>query len=85
MTKREVVWLIIRLAGLYFLWNAVASSLALLASLHLFLEGLGTTHRGSGTVFFQAFVVTAVYAGLGLYCVNDGRVFFYVLNREARA
>ena len=83
MTKREVGWLIVRLAGLYCLWNAVASSPALLAGLHLFLEGLGTTPRGSGAVFFQAFVVTVIYAALGLYCVNDGRVFFHLLSRES--
>ncbi|HEV7892529.1 MAG TPA: hypothetical protein VGP08_18090 [Pyrinomonadaceae bacterium] len=81
MTKREVVWLIVRLAGLYFLWNAVTSSLGLFASLQL-LDGAATP-RGAGAVLLQALVVTAFYAVIGLYCVNDGRVFFNVLNREA--
>ena len=33
MTKREVVWLIIRLAGLYFLWHAGEATVGFMTSL----------------------------------------------------
>ena len=81
MSKRDVAWLVVRLAGLYFIWNAVTSSLGLFASLRLF-DG-SATPRGAGLVFFEALVVTALYAALGLYCVNDGRFFVNILNRES--
>ncbi|HKG15469.1 MAG TPA: hypothetical protein VKB12_19265 [Pyrinomonadaceae bacterium] len=81
MTKREVVWLVVGLAGLYFLWNVVTSSSGLFAGLRL-LDG-SATPRGAGAVFLQALLVTAFYAALGLYCVNDGRFFVNILSRES--
>lgn len=86
MTKREVVWLIIRLAGLYFLWNAVTSAATLVAGLQAFLQAFDAyalAQRGSGVVLAQMLFMTVLYSALGLYCVNNGRVFFHVLNRES--
>jgi F0F1-type ATP synthase membrane subunit c/vacuolar-type H+-ATPase subunit K len=81
MTKRNVVWLIVRLVGLYLLWGAVTSAFGLVAGLLAFKSFVAV--REEGAFFVQPFVMTVLYTALGLYCVADGRVLFYVLNRES--
>ena len=81
MTKREVAWLIVKLAGLYFLWQAVETALSFAASYAIAGSNAALLSQ-SGGVFLHFILKTALYAWLGLYCVGNGRVFFHFLNHE---
>jgi hypothetical protein len=83
MTKREVVWLIIRLAGLYFLWHAGESTIGFVTSV-----GLVTGEprmRGDSTALLlgMLFIKACFYSVLGFYCLGNSRLLFRVLSRES--
>ena len=81
MTKREVVWLIIRLAGLYFLWQAVESAVCFVTSAGI-VNGPSGVAGDSSQVLLLMLFKAALYSALGFYCVRDGKFFFDVLSRE---
>ena len=82
MNKSEVVWLIVRLAGLYFFWQAFEALVALLTSLGA-LSGARGVLEATGWVIGQLLLKAFVYVVLGIYCVDNGKLFFSILNREA--
>ena len=82
MKKSEVVWLIVRLAGVYFFWLAFETSVTLLASLGALSSARGMP-GATGWVIVQLLLKMVVYAVLGRYCVEDGNLIFNILNRES--
>ncbi|HVF44093.1 MAG TPA: hypothetical protein VM936_13810 [Pyrinomonadaceae bacterium] len=82
MRKTEVIWLIIRVVGLYFLWQSVETVIALVANFKVASATPGLL-ANSGGVFMQLIFKAGLYCVLGLYCVGDGRVFFHVLDKES--
>lgn len=82
MTKREVVWLIIRLAGLYFLWQAVESTVGFVTGLWV-ANGAYSMPGNSALVLLAMLFKAALYSVLGFYCIGNGRLFFRVLSRES--
>jgi hypothetical protein len=81
MTKREVSWLIVRIAGLYFLWQAVEMAISVTATLGVAL-GEPMLMGKSVWVLLQMLFKIGFYTVLGLYCVGNGRLFFHMLSRE---
>lgn len=81
MTKKEVIWLLIRLAGLWFLWEFIANGITLLTTYAHASQDEQLLAR-SAAVFMQLIIQIGVYLGLGIYCVRFGDLFFDVLNRE---
>lgn len=134
MNKREVVWLIVKLIGTYFLYSAVVAFFALLGSIsNLYSlsaadgatvnktdanvssispvaapEGIPmmttpTPARQPGRAaekpvdpatrrardeavedLLWYIFLTAVYGALAFYLIRDGRVLFWMLNREGK-
>lgn len=84
MTKRQVIWLLIRLAGLWFLWQSVTSAVALgwLGTYLQASEESGLLPKSTGFLFLQSVVLLGVYLALGLYCLRSGTALFNLLNRE---
>jgi hypothetical protein len=82
MRKRELIWLIIRVAGLYFLWQSVETVIALIAGFKLANSAPGLLENAGG-LLMQFVFKAGLYCVLGLYCVGDGRVFFHVLDKES--
>ena len=81
MTKKEVIWLLIRLAGLYFLWQCVASLFGVLSTLTISQASLDFLARSSGLLLTSALLML-VYLALGLYLLTNGELLFFWLNRE---
>lgn len=80
MTKRDVVWLIIRLAGLYFLWQAVECAVGFVTSAGIVAGTFGAAT--TAPVLLVLMLKAGLYSALGFYCVRDGKFFFDVLSRE---
>jgi len=81
MTKKEVAWLLIRLAGLLLLWQAI-SGVATLASSYVFvIENAPLLSRSTG-VLAQMTLLMLINLALGLYCVFGGSALFKILNSE---
>ena len=80
MKKENLVWLSIRLIGLYLAYNGVLSFITLLSSLAL----IGQMKSGQLTVpvVFQQMVLTAFHLGIGIYLLKDGVVVFDLINAE---
>jgi hypothetical protein len=81
VTKKQVIWLVIRLAGLWFLWQSAGNAIALLGSFLHLSENPELLERSTGLLLQMAGQVALSFA-LGLYCVGDGRILFDLLNRE---
>ena len=84
MTKREVIWLLIRLAGVYFLAKGLLMTLELLNVLlvPLAYDLPGLTFSSLIREQFSPLLVTLFYLALGLYLIYRGGVVFRVLNRQ---
>jgi hypothetical protein len=82
MTKKEVIWLLIRIAGLYFVWQGIESSIALLANL-MTMGNAPELIPKSGGVIVQSILLMMLYAGLGLYMMSNGGFFYQVLSRQS--
>lgn len=81
MSKKEVAWLLIRLAGLLLLWQAVAGAVTLVSSYLFVSENAELLSRSAG-VFWQMTLVMLINLGFGLYCVFGGSVLFQILDSE---
>jgi predicted membrane protein len=87
MTKREIVWLIVKLIGVYFLYEAAASALGLIGTIFTLISVAGR-YLGADDKFnfFKviawAIAMTFLYGWIGWYLINDGRLLFALLNRE---
>lgn len=82
MTKKEVAWLLIRLAGLWLLWQAVAGAVTLISS-YLHVSQNGELLSRSAGVFWQMALQMMINLGVGLYCVFGGSLLFQILDSES--
>jgi hypothetical protein len=82
LNKKEVVWLIIRLIGLWLVWEAIESTAPLIT--------LITT--GPVSNYLLTFVLAILrslariifYLAVGIYFLKGGGVIFDLLNHEAK-
>jgi hypothetical protein len=81
MTKRQVVWLLIRGAGLWFLLQSVVYSNTLTSTYLHASQDPDLFSRSTG-VFVQLILQVGLNLFLGVYCVRFGSMFFFLLNRE---
>ncbi|HEV7643846.1 MAG TPA: hypothetical protein VGO50_07910 [Pyrinomonadaceae bacterium] len=81
MNKKEVVWLVVRLIGVYLLYLAAITSISLIGTL---LTALQTPELASRSMsMFVSPALLAVMEGIvGFYLVNTGTVLFNILARE---
>ena len=88
MTKREIVWLIVKLIGVYFIYEAVMAALSLIGSIFtlISLGGDRNISREASNNFLRviswAFAMTVFYGGIGWHLIQDGSFLFQILNRE---
>ena len=81
MNKKEVVWLIIRVIGLWLVWEAIESTAPLIT--------LVTT--GPSANYLLTFVLAVLrslarivfYLAVGIYFLKGGGLIFGLLNHEA--
>lgn len=82
MTKKEVAWLLIRLAGIWLVWQAIEGTVTLISS-YLFLIGNAQLNAGSAGVFWQIGLSVSLHVVLGLFCLSaGGNILFQILIRE---
>lgn len=81
MTKKDVIWLLIRIAGFYFLWQGVEIIINMISTLVL-ASGTPNLMAGSGGVFLKLLLQISLYFGLGLYMLVNGSLFFHMFSRE---
>lgn len=90
MTKREIVWLIVKLIGVYFIYEAAMSAWNLLATFFTLISVSDRYIGGDDTRNFLKLIAWAIammafHAWIGWYLINDGRLLFQILNREEPA
>jgi hypothetical protein len=81
MTKKEIVWLLIRLAGFYFIWRGVEGLIGLLSSFVTAMMEPALFSK-SGGIFLQSFLMTGFYLWIGFYLMGDCRFIFRLLNSQ---
>ena len=81
MTKAEVIWLLIRVAGLYFIFQSTEVAIGTFGALLVAGQEPGLMSRSAG-VLLPAIIRIVFYAWLGIYLLNDGNKFFQMLNRR---
>jgi hypothetical protein len=81
MKKREIVWLVIKVIGLYFIYEAVTSGLKLIASFIVAFQAPELFYKSIG-IFIPQIVLVALCAIIANYLLRDGRLVFDILNRE---
>jgi preprotein translocase subunit SecG len=79
--KREVIWLLIRLAGLWLLWQSLEDAVTLMSSYLTAIQEANLMSR-STWVLVAMFLRMGIHLALGLYCLGAGNLFFDLLNRE---
>lgn len=85
MNKKQIIWLIIRLVGIWFCWEAVQTTATILNTIAIFGE-VGATNRvvaeAASGMMIQIVLGGIVKLAIGLYCVGGGEILFSLLNRE---
>lgn len=87
MTKREIVWLIVKLIGVYFIYEAAMSAWNLIATIFT-LIAVSNKYTGADEtrnflkLMAWALAMTIFYVWIGWYLIKDGRLLFQILNRE---
>ena len=81
MTKREAIWIVIRLAGLWFFWHSLETALSIFSTYAL-ANSEGLIVPGSSRMFVWPALSMVLYLAIGLYCLAGGGMIFNVLNRE---
>jgi hypothetical protein len=87
MTKREIVWLIVKLIGAYFLYEAATSALGLSGTIFTLISVADRHLRDDDKLNFFKVIAWAIgttffYGWIGWYLIKDGRLLFAILNRE---
>jgi hypothetical protein len=72
MKKDDVIWLLIRIAGFYFLLQSAERLIGLV---------LITSLQPAQAVFLQSALLIVFYASLGSYMLLNGKLFFQVLSQ----
>lgn len=86
MTKQEVIWLLIRIAGLYSLAKGLLSAFEILGSIIILLTSdTPQVFRSLIGTYIGTTIGSLVLSALGLYLINDGKYIFRVLDRQPRA
>lgn len=83
MTKREIVWLLIRLIGIYLIYLAVTGSINLIGSFITAWQTPGLIER-SFVMFLLTFFLIVLESIAGIYLLNDGTILFDILDREEK-
>lgn len=81
MTKKQVIWILIRLAGLWFLFQAVTGAITLFTTYFHTSQDERLLEKSTWLFLQQAGQMFLSFA-IGLYCAADGRILFELLNRE---
>ena len=80
MNKPQVIWLVIRLAGCFFIWRAAESVFSVLSLFFFTDERLV---QQASVLMLQSTLGALVYLLAGLYCLAGGEFIYGVLNRES--
>lgn len=81
MTKKEFAWLLIRIAGVWFLWQSLTVAVTIVTSfIHWSKDGVGLSISPAGFSQFALHMIVSL--ALGVYCTLGGSVLFYILDRE---
>jgi hypothetical protein len=83
MTKKEIIWLLIRLAGLWFLWQSVQLAIALVGN-YLHMRQSPELFTDSAGLWLQMILQLGIHLALALYCLGSGNQLFGLLAREQR-
>jgi hypothetical protein len=81
VTKKQIIWLLIRLAGLWFLFQAVTGAVTLVTTYFHTSQDPRLLEKSTWLFLQQAGQMCLSFA-LGLYCAGDGRILFALLDRE---
>ncbi|MCD9189057.1 MAG: hypothetical protein LUM44_21750 [Pyrinomonadaceae bacterium] len=81
MKKSEIVWLTVKIIGLYCIYSAVTNILTFLSSFLLALQN-PELFKKSVIIFLQSIVIIALYGIIGNYLLRNGKFLFDILNRE---
>jgi hypothetical protein len=82
VTKNEVAWLLIRLAGIWLLWQAVEGTVTLISTYLFLIENDQLNPRSAG-VFWQMGLSVALHLALGVFCLSaGGNILFHIVTRE---
>ncbi len=81
MNKKEVVWVIVRLIGVYLLYLAAITSISLLGTLLTALQ-MPEVPSKSILMFVPTGLLAIMEGVAGFYLVNSGTVLFNILARE---
>ena len=81
MKKREIVWLIIKVIGLYFVYEAATSGLKLIASFIVAFQTPELFSKSIG-IFISQIALFALCSIAANYLLRDGTLVFDILNRE---
>jgi hypothetical protein len=86
LTKKQVVWLLVRIAGVALLANGIRYFLIVLENIMMGMsvaKGQELLSAGSGLI--TGWIIEAVlFCAAGFYLLEDGRLLFRWLNRESR-
>jgi len=81
MNKREAIWILIRLVGLWFFWQTLENAMLIVTNYLLVSQQPGLLSK-SGGVFFQITVRMVIYLGFSIYCLGAGDMIYSLLNHE---
>jgi hypothetical protein len=80
--KKKAIWLLIRLAGLWFILQLIENTVALISSYYIANSTPGLLAKSTG-VLLATILRMVLYLILGLYCLGGGQALFNLLNRES--
>ena len=80
MDKKQIVWILVRLIGVFLLYQAVFATV----NLGYFMVLFFLSHQPGATLglFSQQLLITAIYAVGAVYLLSDGRWLFRLVNSE---
>lgn len=85
MTKKQLAWLIVRVIGVFSLYNALKYAFIVFENVMMTSNidnGNVLLEKGAGLI--SGWIVEGiVYLLIGLYLIIDGRVLFNLFNRES--
>jgi hypothetical protein len=83
MNKREVSWLLVRIAGLWFIWQALENILSIVVTYWVASSQQELLSRSAG-FFLPSTVRIVIYLALAFYCLGAGHLIFDLLRREPK-
>lgn len=81
MTKAEVIWLLVRIVGLYLIYQAVEVTISTFGVLVVASEAPGVVSKSAGVLLPTLFRIV-LYACLGIYLLSDGSELFRLLSHR---